>query len=69
MSLRQALLAAFALLCAAALSWPLYPTALSGRPLLTGGIPTALWWVIGWVVASFVALAAYELSGTGEEKG
>ena len=54
------LYALFALACVAALTWPLYPwldAAVDARPF---GLPFGLAWHVGWVAASFVALAAYD---------
>ena len=54
---------AFALFCLSAfvaLTWPVYP-ALGNRiePRLLG-LPYSLAWIVGWIVASLVALVAYE---------
>ena len=54
---------AFALFCLcalAALTWPVYPR-LSNRiePRLLG-LPFSLAWIVGWIVASLVALVLYE---------
>jgi hypothetical protein len=54
---------AFALFCLsafAALTWPVYP-ALGNRiePRILG-LPFSLAWIVGWIVASLVALVTYE---------
>ncbi len=44
----------------AALTWPVYP-ALGNRvrPLICG-LPFSLAWIVGWIVATFVVLIAYD---------
>lgn len=54
---------AFAVFCACAflsLCWPVYP-ALGNRlaPRILG-LPFSLAWIVGWIVASLIALVAYE---------
>ena len=58
--LRHGLLAAYVLICLAAVTWPGYP--LFGariRPMVLG-LPWSLAWVVGWVLLTFVALALYD---------
>ena len=47
---------AFATLCLLSLGFPLYPLIAARMPVLIGGLPFALWWNVGWVTASFLAL-------------
>ena len=56
----------FATFCGSALlalTWPGY--ALLGNRIEPRilGLPFSLAWIIGWIVASFVALVAYECAG------
>jgi TRAP-type C4-dicarboxylate transport system permease small subunit len=61
----------FALYCALALgavTWPGYTWYGNRiRPLVLG-LPLSLAWLVGWVVATFVALALYEFAHEREGK-
>ncbi len=60
--MRNALFAAFCMLCLLALVWPGY--ALVGNridPMLLG-LPFSFFWNILWIVLSFVALWTYDLT-------
>lgn len=60
--MRRFLIGAYLALCTVALVWPGY--ALFGarvEPRLLG-VPFSLVWVIGWLLATFVALGAYHLT-------
>lgn len=57
--MRHVGLVIFVLLCAVALTLPLPFDA----PLLVGGVPFSLLWVVGWVLASFFVLLAYHVTG------
>ena len=59
--MRHWLLGAFVVVCALALTAPLLAPVQSAAPLLLFGVPFALIWVVGWVLASFVALWLYHL--------
>jgi len=62
------LYALFALVCVAALTWPVYPwleAAVDARPL---GLPFAMAWHVFWVAASFVALATYDRIAHGRDE-
>ncbi len=60
---------AFAVLCFLGLVWPVYPWAAARAPLLVLGVPFALAWNTGWVVASFVALCFFERAFQGPGGG
>jgi hypothetical protein len=54
---------AFATFCAcalAALIWPVYPALGNKIEPSVLGLPFSLAWIVAWVVASFLALVAYE---------
>jgi predicted PurR-regulated permease PerM len=54
---------AFAVFCACALSaliWPIYPALGNKIEPRVLGLPFSLAWIVAWIVASFLALVAYE---------
>ena len=53
----------FVLVCALALTGPLFAPIQQSAPPLVGGLPFSLLWVVGWVLASFTALLLYHLTG------
>ena len=55
----DALLLAYVLICAAALVWPVYPALAGGAEPLWAGLPPALVYNVGWVLATFAVLALY----------
>ncbi|MCC7013522.1 MAG: hypothetical protein IT454_13240 [Planctomycetes bacterium] len=56
----------FALYCVsafAAVTWPVYAwTGNRIRPFVLG-LPLSLAWIVGWILATFLALAIYEFWG------
>ncbi len=62
-TLRHLLYALFCVICLAALIWPGY-LYLGNRiePLILG-LPFSLVWVVGWAIANFIALLAYDWAG------
>lgn len=67
--MRHGLFALWVACCLAALVWPGY--ALLGNRIEPRvlGVPFSLAWVVGWVLASFVALALYHVTGRDEPGG
>ena len=65
--LRHGLFALYTLLCLAAMTWPLYDWFGNGIEPTVLGVPYSLAWVVGWVLATFVALILYH--GTGGRDG
>jgi len=54
---------AFALFCACAfvaLTWPVYPRLGNRIEPRVLGLPFSLAWIVGWTVASLIALVLYE---------
>ena len=54
---------AFAVFCACALSgltWPVYAALGNKLKPRVLGLPFSLAWIVAWIVASFLALVAYE---------
>ena len=66
--LRSWLLALYAVVCALALVWPVYPWVAARAPVLLLGLPFALLWNAGWILLTSVVVAAYHLTGTGEKR-
>jgi TRAP-type C4-dicarboxylate transport system permease small subunit len=64
--LRNVLFALYAALCLFAMTWPGYKWLGNSIEPYVLGLPFSLAWVMGWVVMTFVALIAYQV--TGEEK-
>jgi len=52
----------FVLACLAALTWPGYAWLGNRIEPRVMGLPFSLAWVVGWVVATFVAMLCYHLS-------
>lgn len=67
MRLRHGLLAVYSLLCFAALTWPGYAWLGNGVEPYVLGLPFSLAWNVGWVVLTFVVLAAYHRGTHGED--
>ena len=67
-NLPHILLAAYVVLCLAALAWPLYPL-VGGRltPRILG-LPPAFAWNLAWVVLSFFVLLVYDRATRPREK-
>ena len=61
--MRHLAFALFVLVCALALTAPLFAPVQARMPLLVGGIPFSLLWTVGWVLASFFALLSYHATG------
>jgi len=61
--LRDALLAAFVVLCLGANIWPGYAWFGNSIEPVVLGLPFSLVWIVGWVLASFGAVAAYHATG------
>jgi len=60
---RHLLLAAYALLCAGAMTWPGYAWFGARIEPYVLGLPWSLTWVVAWVLLSFVALVVYYVTG------
>ena len=45
--------------CAAALMWPGLPLASERAPTLVAGVPFLLLWSVGWILATFGAMALF----------
>ena len=52
----------FLLVCIAAVGWPLYPALGGGIEPFVLGLPLSLAWIVGWLLLSFLAILAYDLS-------
>lgn len=65
--LRLGLFAVYAVVCLAMVAWPGY--ALFGNSIepYVLGLPFSLAWIVGWVLATFVALVLFHLSGARED--
>ena len=59
--------AAYAVCCVGALTWPGYAWLGNRIEPYVLGIPFSLAWVVGWVLATFVALVVYHLTGVRRE--
>ena len=51
----------YALVCAAALIWPVYPWVMARTPKLWFGLPAGLVWNLVWVLATFLVLLRVHL--------
>jgi hypothetical protein len=56
---RNALFALYVVVCALALTWPVYDLLGNRVEPLVLGLPFTLAWNVGWVLATFVVLALY----------
>jgi len=63
--LPHVLFGTFVAVCLAALVWPVYAWAGERIEPRVLGLPFALTWNVGWVVASFVALLLYDRAVNG----
>ena len=70
--MRNLLLAIYAVLCLAAMTWPVYAWLGNRIEPYVLGLPFSLAWVVGWVLLTFVVLVVYHASGqrgTGQGPG
>jgi len=58
--LRHGLLAAYVLVCLAAVTWPGYPLFGARIYPMVLGLPWSLAWVVGWILLTFFAVMLYE---------
>ncbi len=61
--LRDLLFLAYVILCALALTWPLYDWLGNRVEPFVLGVPFTFAWNVGWILLSFFALLLYDLSG------
>jgi hypothetical protein len=66
--IRNLLLGIYAVTCLLAMTWPVYDRFGNSIEPYVLGLPHSLAWVVGWVLATFVVLVAYHLTG-GDERG
>ena len=67
--LRDLLFAAFVVCCLGALTWPAYAWLGNRIEPFVLGLPFSLAWVVGWVLAAFVALALYHATDDAPDGG
>jgi len=60
---RHAAFLAYVVACFAAMTWPVYAWLGNRIEPTVLGVPFSLAWVVGWVAATFVALALYDAAG------
>ena len=63
MTLRNALFGFYALLCLGAMTWPGYARFGNSIEPYVLGLPFSFFWVVAWVIATFVALVIYHHTG------
>jgi len=62
---RRTLFVAYSALCLSALVWPGYAWFGNRIEPYVAGLPFSLAWVVGWVVLTFLALAAFHRTREG----
>ena len=67
--MRNALLAAYVVVCATALVWPGYAWFGNRIEPFVLGLPFSLAWVTGWVLATFAVLVVYHVTGVSDREG
>ena len=69
--MRDGLLVLYVLACLLANSWPVYAWFGNSIQPYVLGVPFSMAWVVGWVLLTFVAVAAYYFTGdpTDEDDG
>jgi len=61
--LRNALFAAYVVTCVLMVCWPGYAWLGNSVEPFVLGLPFSLAWVVAWVLATFLVLVVYDLSG------
>ena len=61
--LRHILFGLYVMLCLGAMTWPGYAWLGNSIEPYVLGLPFSLAWVVGWVLATLVALTAYHATG------
>ena len=67
MTLRNILLGIYVIVCAGAMTWPGYAWFGNSIEPYVLGLPFSFAWVVGWVLASFVALVVYYNTDAGDD--
>lgn len=68
MKRRDGLLAAYFVVCAAALVWPGYEAFGNSITPYVLGLPFSFAWNIGWILLTFGVLVSYHLTSGGEDE-
>lgn len=63
LGVRNGLLAVYVVVCLCAVCWPGYAAFGNSIEPFVLGVPFSLAWVVGWVLATFVVLLVYHLTG------
>ncbi len=66
LTVRHLALGVYVVLCVAALTWPGYAWFGNRIEPFVAGLPFSLAWIVGWILASFVALSLYHATGPEE---
>ena len=65
--LRHILFGLYVMLCLGAMTWPGYAWLGNSIEPYVLGLPFSLAWVVGWVLATLVALTVYNATGEDED--
>ncbi len=60
--MRTAFFAVYVAVATSMLVWPLYPAFAGDTETRVLGVPLSLAWHVGWVLATFAALVAFEVT-------